>query len=341
MSRDSGSDITELAAIVEQISVGLILVRQDGTIGLWNRWMENFSRRKAITMVGQRLDDLFAERLNPALTEAINGAQKHGRSRLLTYAIHGKILRCGADDERNNAAINVSVVPLPAVDGGRNCLLQLVDVTASVKREEQLQQQVFQNLRSSLVDQLTGILNRRAFDHWLGAEIRRSTQAGEPLTCLMVDIDHFKAFNDAGGHSAGDQCLRQIAAILQSRIVRPGDAAFRYGGEEFAVLLTTTDRRGAQIVAKALIDAVRDSQIPHPAMPGSVTISIGTASIVPAAVNDGERLVELADAALYNAKRAGRDTCCCAEGSVVVEMDMANAGRKVRITDRQFLTVSG
>ena len=134
-----------------------------------------------------------------------------------------------------------------------------------------------QNLLETLAarDGLTDLLNRRSFDHALSDEMRRCARDGRPLSLLMVDIDHFKRFNDQLGHVQGDHCLREVATGLRS-VLRSGDIAARYGGEEFAIVLPNTDRHGAEIVAERSRRVVQDLGIAHPGSPlGMVTLSIG------------------------------------------------------------------
>jgi diguanylate cyclase (GGDEF)-like protein len=163
--------------------------------------------------------------------------------------------------------------------------------------------------RLSTQDGLTGVANRRLFDETLALEWRRAARARVPLALLMIDIDYFKAFNDAAGHQAGDECLRRVARTLLDAVNRAGDLVARYGGEEFAVLLPETDAPRAEHFAKLLRERVESMQIPHLNSPfGLVTVSVGVTSVIPP--RDGsatEEFVRVADAALYDAKRQGRN----------------------------------
>jgi len=166
---------------------------------------------------------------------------------------------------------------------------------------------------SALTDGLTGLANRRRFDQDLRVECERARRGHEDLALLLVDVDHFKRYNDRYGHVAGDACLRQIGGAIRSAIRRPADLAARYGGEEFAVLLPQTDGAGAQAMAQRIVDAIAALALPHAGSPlgGIVTASVGWAAARPdvdtAVVESrGERLVEAADRLLYSAKAAGR-----------------------------------
>jgi diguanylate cyclase (GGDEF)-like protein/PAS domain S-box-containing protein len=158
-------------------------------------------------------------------------------------------------------------------------------------------------------DGLTGIANRRHFDERLAEEWARAKRDGTPLSLLLVDVDHFKKFNDQYGHQAGDACLRSLARILAAQIRRPADLAARYGGEEFALLLPNTDADGCVEVGERVREALRDLGMLHALNPPSklVTVSLGGATNIPAQATADDSLVAAADRALYAAKENGRD----------------------------------
>jgi len=163
--------------------------------------------------------------------------------------------------------------------------------------------------RISTQDGLTGVSNRRHFDETLALEWRRAARSRAPLSLLMLDIDYFKAFNDAAGHQAGDECLRRVAQALSDNLHRAADLVARYGGEEFAILLPETEAEPARAIAELLRERIESLAIPHPAAPADrVTVSIGLACVVPPrdGANAGD-FIRCADDALYDAKRAGRN----------------------------------
>ena len=167
----------------------------------------------------------------------------------------------------------------------------------------------------SSTDSLTGISNRRGFDEALAAEWRRAKRNGHSLSLAMLDVDHFKSYNDFYGHPAGDQCLRAVAALIETFGRRTGDMAARYGGEEFALLAPTIDAAAALALAQAICSELELLALPHAQSSyGVITISIGVATLVPADDNDSGLLVRAADQALYRAKQAGRNRAMLSVG---------------------------
>jgi diguanylate cyclase (GGDEF)-like protein len=155
---------------------------------------------------------------------------------------------------------------------------------------------------AAFTDHLTGLANRRRFERQLEREVTRTLRYGRPFCLLLLDIDHFKAVNDSFGHEAGDEAIRQLAKTLQAG-TRGIDLAARIGGEEFAVLLTETGFEGGAEVAERLRHAIREEEIPTV---GRITASFGVAEF-PACAQTGRELLMVADAAMYEAKRQGRD----------------------------------
>ena len=179
----------------------------------------------------------------------------------------------------------------------------------------QLERANAQLSRLSVTDGLTGVGNRRLFDETLAAEWARGVRQQQPLALLLIDIDHFKLYNDSYGHQGGDDCLRRVAGVLGSCVKRGGELLARYGGEEFAVLLPSNDLASAAAFAQRCLDRLNAARLPHRASPVSdwVSMSIGVASIVPSQGLSPDLLVRRADAALYGAKKLGRAQVACAE----------------------------
>jgi diguanylate cyclase len=165
--------------------------------------------------------------------------------------------------------------------------------------------------RLSYMDGLTGVGNRRHFDEILNKEWTRLTSTHSPLTLLMFDIDYFKKYNDTYGHLAGDQCLQTIATTIKGLMANIPYATFcRYGGEEFAIILTKTNLKKAADMAKLIQMKVQSLTIEHRSSEISdiVTISIGIASVIPSSETEPKNLIHLADTSLYTSKANGRNT---------------------------------
>jgi diguanylate cyclase (GGDEF)-like protein len=163
--------------------------------------------------------------------------------------------------------------------------------------------------RLSGVDALSGLANRRVFDDTLQKEWARAARAKQPLAVIMADIDRFKAHNDTYGHQAGDECIRQVAAVLTRCLRRPADVVARYGGEEFGVILPGADIAGATAVAERMRAHVQGIKLAHvnKVVGHDVTISLGVAITVPDARAPSAALIAAADQALYKAKAVGRN----------------------------------
>ncbi|MFZ6780409.1 sensor domain-containing diguanylate cyclase [Undibacterium sp. Ji83W] len=166
--------------------------------------------------------------------------------------------------------------------------------------------------RLSLQDALTELANRRNFDITLEEEFSRAIRNASSLALIMIDVDHFKQYNDLYGHAAGDECLRKISQAVKSCQNRAGDLTARYGGEELAVILPTTDVQGAILIAEKIRQAIHDLSISHAGNEaGIVTVSAGVEALTPARnLHNPVELIEAADNALYEAKKSGRDRVC-------------------------------
>ena len=189
-------------------------------------------------------------------------------------------------------------------------------VRLRIRNQIELKRQRDLLARLSNIDGLTGIPNRRALNEALEREWRRGNRSQQPLSLLMLDIDHFKPYNDTCGHLAGDDCLRAVAQSLKSPVGRAGDFIGRYGGEEFLAILPETDDAGAMLVAKEILEGIAQLNIPHPASPlgSKITASVGVASAVASRETPYTLLLQEADDALYQAKQTGRNRVLSASG---------------------------
>lgn len=188
----------------------------------------------------------------------------------------------------------------------REELIARVNVALRIRQlEEDLRRKNDELAAQARTDALTGLANRRLFDERLAEEVERVRRYGHPLSVLMIDLDHFKGINDAIMHTGGDQVLRAVGTCLRSQM-RPNDTVARMGGEEFAVLCSETDLPGALAMAERICGAI--SQLhSEKRSPLPLTTSVGVATLPEGSTFTGDMLLEAADAALYEAKRAGRN----------------------------------
>jgi len=184
----------------------------------------------------------------------------------------------------------------------------VVEITDRKQAEEEIKRTNLKLLSLAATDGLTGLMNRRSFDEILERELVNAASTGKPLSLIMMDVDHFKSYNDHYGHPAGDECLRFLSHVIKAVCRQPSDIACRYGGEEMAIILPATSADSALAAAKRLCESVRGLKLQHEANPrGIVTISAGVATLVPGPHDVTATLVRRADEALYAAKHGGRD----------------------------------
>lgn len=274
---------------------------------IYNRLLNNARRSEEVL---SKAEGLVAETMS-SVTEAAS-AVKHKTDdyesdiQQSVSAMEGAVT---ADDMREVAA-GVVAKAHKMVAENKQLETQLVQ---SARMMQELREEMELVRREALTDSMTGIANRKLFDAEIGRLITTAHQDAKPLSLLMVDIDHFKNFNDTYGHQVGDQVLKLVARTLKDG-VKGRDLPARYGGEEFAVVLPETDAQGAEIVANALRVAVAEKDIINRATGerlGKITLSVGTAQL-----KKGERpsgLIERADQALYLAKNAGRNRVVSSE----------------------------
>jgi diguanylate cyclase (GGDEF)-like protein len=190
-----------------------------------------------------------------------------------------------------------------------------VDVKRHLDNPKIIEQSDFERAReSAYTDELTGLRNYRFFVEQLNHEVLRTDQYDEPLSLIMIDVDHFKQYNDRNGHEAGNEVLRRVSALVR-KTLRKVDVGARYGGEEFVVLLPSTPKVGAQLAAERLRTAIETQDFFHAAEQplGRLTASFGVATY-PADGRTAKELVEQADRALYVAKAGGRNRVCLLGG---------------------------
>jgi diguanylate cyclase (GGDEF)-like protein len=303
-----------LHSILCAVNLGAIVLDGDRRIVLWNTWMIRHSGLAHDKAIGADFftacPGLRGGRVDAAIQQALYNNFPSLLSQTLNkapFALYANALAAARHDRIQQA---VEVTPIAVEGAPRHCLIQVNDVSIAVAREKLLREQTMVLRSQTFSDGLTGIANRRHFDVAMEKEHRRAKRGGTPLSLLMIDIDHFKAYNDHYGHQKGDQCLIQVAAALAGMLKRPCDLMARYGGEEFAMILPETDVEQATLMAEAIRARAQELAIPHQ-RGGSdtrqITVSIGIATQKVDAAVEIDALIGAADRALYQAKHAGRN----------------------------------
>ncbi len=288
-----------LRTIVDNMAEGLLIIEANGRIQFTNPACDQHLGYGAEELAGSHIADL----LNPLVAQeyleyfaryAANPetAHSHGTREVIIRHKHG-----------TSVCMDLTLTPMflrqPLFIG------LLHDITHHKLSEDALQ-------RAAMVDPLTQIANRRHFDSFLEKEWQRAMRSGAPLSLVVLDVDHFKLFNDTLGHAAGDVCLQQVAQAISEHALRVTDIAARYGGEEFVLLFAETEAEAARNLAESIREHIEQLQLPHPKSPTSswITVSIGVATMQPHQLDNIESLFVAADRAMYVAKEGGRNQVC-------------------------------
>lgn len=317
--------------LMEHLVVPTFVLDADCRVLIWNRACERLTGLKASEVIGTREHWRgFYEEPRPCLADLI--AQGRTAEIDALYADHD---HAGEDaiTAHGRKAENWCVMPQVgtrlylAIDAGpiydeSGKLVAVVETLRDMTVQKEAQAELE---RLATRDGLTSVANRRCFDQTLNTEWRRATRESRALSLLMIDVDYFKFYNDTYGHQGGDDCLRRVAGAMSDVVKRSSDAVARYGGEEFAIILPATDPEGACIVAERIRAAVENLALPHTKseVADHVTVSIGVASAIVSTGGMPTQLVGVADAALYRAKKEGRNRVVMArmEAAPAVQTD--------------------
>ncbi len=292
-----------LQEALEGLPLGVAIYDQHDRLAFFNRAAAEMAPyRYGGDLIGQTFETIIRRALaNGAIPDALGREEDWLRERL---AGRGKLNRPLLRPRPDGRWVHLYEISTPS-----GCLVMArLDVTELVQKSMALERSNQQLERLSATDGLTGLANRRQFDQHLYTEWQRSMRSRQPISLLLIDIDHFKRYNDRYGHLAGDACLRQVAGILYDCAQRSGELVARYGGEEFALLLPGADGDVAMTVAQRCMDELAKARIEHADSPVAecLTCSIGVATVVAAQDLVPESLVRCADEALYRVKSSGR-----------------------------------
>ncbi|MEZ5627745.1 MAG: diguanylate cyclase [Rhodocyclaceae bacterium] len=299
-------------ALMQHLVVPTFVLDAEGKVLIWNRACERLTGVPASEVIGTR-DHGFAfyDQPRPCLADLIaEGRIEEIQGFYSAYDTDASSATLGFHVEnwcrmpRAGTRLYLAVDAGPIYDEAGH-LVAVVETLRDMTVQKEAQIQLEQ---IAAKDALTGLANRRAFDERLGAEWQRCQRGGQLLSIIMVDVDHFKTYNDTYGHPQGDACLRSVASVLAGVAARTGDLVARYGGEEFVVVLPGTNSVGARVVAERIRTAIVALDMPHVAssVGKAVTVSLGVASADPSKFS-AAALLSAADQALYAAKKLGRN----------------------------------
>jgi diguanylate cyclase (GGDEF)-like protein len=315
-SKATDKDLELLSRILQRISVPTFVINADHKVTHWNLAMENLTGFTAAEMVGTSahwrafyaseqplMADLVVENADE---EAIAGyyQDKYRKSTLIDAAYEVEKFFPGLGV--SGRWLFFTAAPIQDDDGGIIGAVQtLVDVTERKLAEEEIRESEKRYKELSITDSLTKLYNSRHFFRQLRQEVERANRYGQPLSLVLLDIDNFKGYNDTYGHLEGDRVLSVLSDVIR-RNVRSTDTAFRYGGEEFTVILPQTEKESALSVAERLRESFANTVLsPRPGVAVSMTVSIGVSQYV-----RGEQdavFIKRADAGMYTAKQRGKN----------------------------------
>ncbi|AOE60686.1 diguanylate cyclase [Pseudomonas corrugata] len=299
-----------LLAIVQSIDVGVVVLDRDYRVQVWNTFMENRSGVQPKDAHNQHFFSLFPEVDHQWFSRKVESVAALGTPAFTVWEQRPYLVRF-----KNYQPItgheefmfqNTTLLPLRSPDSKINhiCLV-IYDVTDVATNRHQLQAANAQLQQLSSTDRLTGLYNRGHWEENLKATYARHQRYGNNSSLVMFDIDHFKRVNDTYGHQAGDKVIEQVAGLVREH-VRDSDVAGRYGGEEFGIVLSDTDKAGARMFAERLRKAVEEMDVPYGDQVIRFTISLGVADLSPPS-NSHADLIAWADEALYASKKTGRN----------------------------------
>lgn len=306
------SSLTFAIRLMQDLVVPTFVLNAERRVIIWNKACERLTGVSASEVIGTSEHWRgFYDEPRYCLADTLALGQTDNLASL--YINHTQM----SDTELGLRAENWCIMPRAgrqcylAIDAGPifdedGTLIAIVETLRDITQQKEAQMAL---QRLATKDGLTGIANRRCFDEALAAEWHRAQRDQTSLALLLIDVDHFKRYNDTYGHQKGDECLKSVARAMEEKIFRPADLVARYGGEEFVILMPNTDIHGARLVAERVVQHVHGLAIMHETsdIGGLVSISAGVAANVPTPDLAADRLLAAADRALYAAKHAGRN----------------------------------
>ncbi|WP_448144068.1 sensor domain-containing diguanylate cyclase [Pseudomonas silesiensis] len=299
-----------LLAIAQSIDVGVVVLDRDYRVQVWNTFMENRSGVQPKDAHNQNFFSLFPEIDRQWFSRKVESVAALGTPAFTVWEQRPYLVRFKnyqpITGQEEFMYQNTTLLPLRSTDSKINhiCLV-IYDVTDVATNRHQLQAANAQLQQLSRTDRLTGLYNRGYWEESLKVAYARHQRYGNATSLVMLDIDHFKQVNDTYGHQAGDKVIEQVARLIREH-ERETDVAGRYGGEEFGVVLSDTDKIGGKVFAERLRKAVEGLEVVHNGQSIRFTISLGVADLSQPSINHAD-LIAWADHALFASKKAGRN----------------------------------
>lgn len=316
--------------IFNAINMGLILIDANEHILMWNDWMVKHSMIDTGTALQKKISDVFSDKPTTAFMTSLRNTINYGLPAVLSNALHRSPLPLfdpsELSEDRGRMHQSITITPISASPDETHCLIQIMDSSASIKREKMLRSHSEILKKEATTDSLTSIYNRRFFDEHFKMAMGHSKRQKLPLSVFMVDIDFFKQYNDYYGHVAGDKTLVKVAQTLKAQLVRATDIVARYGGEEFILMLPNMPEDLAMQFAEKLRAAVWETAIPHlkSRISEQISVSIGVSTYLLEEDIAIHHLLEAADTALYKAKQNGRNGCCYLNAKSIADLATSN-----------------
>lgn len=311
--QNNSTEFNFAISLMEHLVVPTFVLDTHGNVIIWNKAVERLTGLYAHEVIGtkEHWRAFYSEPKACLADLVVHGKLDHMES---NYVVHeysqsnstafGVHAECWNSMPQLGRDLYLSADAGPIYDNEGN-LMAVVETLRDMTSEKHAASELE---RLAMRDGLTALSNRRHFEQTLKAEWGRLAREGKPFSLIMIDVDHFKLYNDRYGHVAGDECLRSVAEVLGHSVFRSCDVVARYGGEEFAIILPDTPPEGAEIVALRALRKVSALNMKHEDNEGQlVSVSLGIATVIPSMDLNPEQLVWMADEALYKAKNAGRN----------------------------------